>query len=60
MLNYFEVSHTQRSCFVVDMDLPGVKALVKKWEKGFKAEHGRAPTKDDIKRDPTGIGEFQE
>ena len=39
------------------MDLPTVKAAVKAWEKAFKARHKRDPTKDDIKRDPSGIGE---
>lgn len=40
------------------MDLPTVKAAVKSWEKTFKAKHGREPTKEDIKRDPSGIGEW--
>jgi thiamine biosynthesis lipoprotein ApbE len=40
------------------MDLPTVKASVKAWEKAFKAQHKRDPTKEDIKRDPSGIGEF--
>lgn len=39
------------------MDLPAVKALVKSWEKAFKSQHRREPTKDDIKQDPSGIGE---
>ena len=39
------------------MDLPTVKASVKAWEKAFKASHKRDPTKDDIKRDSSGIGE---
>lgn len=39
------------------MDLPTVKASVKSWEKAFKALHKRDPTKDDIKRDSSGIGE---
>jgi hypothetical protein len=39
------------------MDLPTVKASVKAWEKAFKAQHKRDPTKDDIKRDSSGIGE---
>ena len=38
------------------MDLPTVKASVKAWEKSFKAARGRDPTKDDIKKDPSGIG----
>ena len=40
------------------MDLPTVKASVKGWEKAFKASHKRDPTKDDIKRDSSGIGEY--
>jgi thiamine biosynthesis lipoprotein ApbE len=40
------------------MDLATVKALVKAWEKTFKSENGRNPTKEDIKADSTGIGEF--
>jgi len=39
------------------MDLPTVKAAVKAWEKAFKAQHRRDPTKEDIKRDSSGIGE---
>jgi hypothetical protein len=39
------------------MDLPTVKASVKAWEKAFKAQHKRDPTKEDIKRDSGGIGE---
>jgi thiamine biosynthesis lipoprotein ApbE len=39
------------------MDLPTVKASVKAWEKAFKAQHKRDPTKEDIKRDSSGIGE---
>lgn len=38
------------------MDLHHVKVTVKAWEKAFKAEHARNPTKDDIKSDPNGIG----
>lgn len=38
------------------MDLPAAKAIVKKWEKGFKSQNGRDPTKEDIKQDPSGIG----
>jgi thiamine biosynthesis lipoprotein ApbE len=38
------------------MDLPSVKAIVKKWEKGFKSQNGRDPTKEEIKQDPSGIG----
>ena len=41
------------------MDLPTIKAAVKSWEKSFKAAHGRDPTKDDIKKDPGGIGELR-
>jgi thiamine biosynthesis lipoprotein ApbE len=40
------------------MDLPTVKAAVKAWEKRFKAEHSRDPTKDDIKRDTSDIGQY--
>jgi hypothetical protein len=40
------------------MDLPTVKAAVKSWEKSFKAKNGREPTKEDIKRDPSNIGEW--
>lgn len=39
------------------MELAAVKARVKAWEKAFKAQHGRAPVKDDIKRDGD-IGEL--
>lgn len=39
------------------MDLPQVKAAVKAWEKSFKALYDREPTKDDIKRDASGVGE---
>jgi hypothetical protein len=38
------------------MELATVKAKVKTWEKTFRATHGRAPTKDDIKRDASDIG----
>jgi len=41
------------------MDLPTVKATVKAWEKAFKARHQRDPTKEDIKKDSSGIGEAQ-
>jgi hypothetical protein len=37
------------------MNLPTVKANVKAWEKAFRAKEGRAPTKDDIKSDTSGI-----
>ena len=40
------------------MELATVKAEVKAWEKAFKATQGRVPTKDDIKNDKGGIGEF--
>jgi thiamine biosynthesis lipoprotein ApbE len=40
------------------MDLPTVKASVKAWEKKFKADNKRDPTKEDIKADPSGIGKF--
>ena len=39
------------------MDLPTVKAAVKAWEKAFRASHGRVPTKEDIKSDPSNISE---
>ncbi|KAE8539709.1 hypothetical protein D1P53_003645 [Cryptococcus gattii VGV] len=38
------------------MDIAHVKASVKAWEKAFKAEHGRDPTKEDIKNDTSDIG----
>lgn len=38
------------------MDLAAVKTLVKNWERAFKAQNHREPTKDDIKQDPSGIG----
>lgn len=38
------------------MDLATVKAKVKAWEKGFRATHGREPTKVDIKQDAGDIG----
>jgi hypothetical protein len=38
------------------MDLTRVKGVVKVWEKSFKIVNGREPTKDDIKKDPSGIG----
>lgn len=38
------------------MDLPQVKAAVKAWEKAFKLENKREPTKEDIKKDSGGIG----
>ncbi|TYJ59189.1 hypothetical protein B9479_000178 [Cryptococcus floricola] len=37
------------------MELAQVKAAVKAWEKAFKAENGRNPTKDDIKKDKGDI-----
>jgi len=40
------------------MNLPTVKANVKAWEKAFRAKEGRAPTKDDIKSDTSGISAF--
>lgn len=40
------------------MELAQVKAAVKVWEKAFKSKNKREPTKDDIKRDSTGIGAF--
>ncbi|WWD16585.1 hypothetical protein CI109_101013 [Kwoniella shandongensis] len=39
------------------MDISSVKATVKAWEKGFKAQNGRDPTKEDIKADPSDIAE---
>jgi thiamine biosynthesis lipoprotein ApbE len=45
--------------FAKRMDLPTVKATVKAWEKAFKAQHQRNPTKEDIKKDTSGIGEAQ-
>lgn len=39
-----------------NMDIAHVKASVKAWEKAFKAEHGRDPTKEDIKDDTSDIG----
>ena len=39
------------------MDLPRVKAAVKAWEKSFRTEHNRDPTKEDIKNDPGDIGQ---
>ncbi|KAK4687616.1 hypothetical protein P7C73_g2492, partial [Tremellales sp. Uapishka_1] len=39
------------------MELATVKSLVKSWEKGFKAKHGRDPGKEDIKKDTGGIAE---
>ncbi|RXK41340.1 hypothetical protein M231_01490 [Tremella mesenterica] len=39
------------------MDLVTIKAAVKAWEKAFKVQNGRNPTKEDIKSDPGGIGE---
>lgn len=38
------------------MDLATVKARVKAWEKSFRGEHKREPTKDDIKNDGGDIG----
>lgn len=38
------------------MDLATVKAKVKSWEKAFRAEHAREPTKDDIRKDASDIG----
>jgi hypothetical protein len=38
------------------MNLPQVKTAVKVWEKAFKAKYEREPTKEDIKKDPSGIG----
>lgn len=35
-----------------------MKTAVKVWEKAFKAKHKREPTKEDIKKDPSGIGEL--
>lgn len=40
------------------MELAEVKARVKAWEKAFRAQQGREPTKDDIKRDDSDIGEW--
>jgi hypothetical protein len=40
------------------MDLSTVKTAVKAWEKAFKLRHGRDPTKEEIKKDPSGIGRF--
>ncbi|WVQ74552.1 hypothetical protein IAR50_004153 [Cryptococcus sp. DSM 104548] len=37
------------------MELAQVKAAVKSWEKAFRAENGRDPTKDDIKKDKGDI-----
>ncbi|ORY27476.1 hypothetical protein BCR39DRAFT_538187 [Naematelia encephala] len=37
------------------MDLPAIRTAVKSWEKTFKSQYGRDPTKDDIKQDPSGI-----
>lgn len=39
-------------------ELAKVKAAVKTWEKAFRAAHGRAPTKDDIRADSGDIGEL--
>ncbi|KAL1410345.1 hypothetical protein Q8F55_004353 [Vanrija albida] len=36
-------------------ELARVKAAVKAWEKAFRAAHGRAPTKDDIRADTGDI-----
>jgi hypothetical protein len=40
-------------------DLKVVKAQVKSWERSFKAEHNKLPTKADIKAVPE-IGEEEE
>ena len=40
------------------MESSSVKAAVKTWEKSFKAQNGRPPTKKDVKQDPSGIGEW--
>lgn len=39
------------------MDLATVKAKVKAWERAFRADHAREPTKEDVKKDPSDIGE---
>lgn len=40
-------------------ELARVKAVVKNWEREFRRDHGRAPTKEDIKADTGDIGASQ-
>lgn len=48
--------HITFSHSIPNMDIAHVKSRVKAWEKSFKAEHGRDPTKEDIKNDTSDIG----
>lgn len=41
------------------MDLAAIKADLKAWERDFKSEHGREPTKADIKAVPAIGGRKQ-
>lgn len=49
-------SHPLQLTQPAGMDLATVKAKVKSWERAFRAEHAREPTKEDVMRDPTDIG----